>query len=584
MAFPRWLTACICAFVLATSRVDGAAGYKRAGILYEGWHGFAANAIRTITQQLNGTAVTVEQVIRSNGNLSMYDMLDKYGMSQASDGFYYQVEPQAGFYCIYRKRPGEVGIIPDCPGISDTLTRHAKQLLAGGIDFIAIDSTNLPTLSNEADVIQLRPIEVVFEEWAALRAQGINTPAITVWPCIPAGATLWQSYLELYNNETYSDLVYVDPGTNKKVIFIVDPPGSSTPPDPAIIATIESNGGRNDITCVRMWAQMPLSAYAGGEWGFFTPCFNGTDMTDNIVGLSACGQPVSVNSPIGTEVSASVSYQLQYSSIPFGAPGKLSGLTMKKMFQQVFAAQPNYVFISSFNEFVAQPQPNPYRSRVNTGFSMGLEWDSYRENLWVDTFGAEFSRDIEPTVEYGDYYYELMASCLRVYKSGTGPDCNQPSEECCNITSSDIYTNVWSLALKSGGDNLLTTSVVEKNVLVNGGGWREVCNPFTGTTLFCVDDSMTDGRSSPFILLAVQQPDSVPLYRCINASVRHFFSLQQDCEGAKTESQLGFVSTKRSGNTPRSIRRCHDQSTGVYFHSLDIDCPTPGSPVLGYVR
>lgn len=564
-------------FVLLALTLPTSSDAKFAGILYEGWHGFAANALRVITQEMHGQAITVEQVIRSNGNLTLNDMLAKYNMVQASDGFYYHAQPELGFYCIYRKRPGQDGIIPDCPNITQTLTRHADQLLAANIDFITVDSTNLGGLDNESDVIQLRPIEVIFEEWAALRAAGAKTPAITVWPCIPPGGTLWQNYLALYNN--YSDLVFVDPATNKKVMFIVDSPG--IPPDPSILAAIESNGGRNDVVAVRMWAQMAENSYATGTWGFFTPCFNGSSMTDNVVGLDQCNQPPTRNSPLGTEVTASASYQLQYGSLPFGAPGKLAGLTMKMLFQQVFSVQPDYVFMSSWNEFISQPQPNPYSKRVNNGYSMGLEWDPARFDLWVDTFGAEFSRDIEPSVELGDYYYQLMSSCLRVYKTSSSATCDQPNEECCKLASSQLYTNVWSLHETSGPDHLLTTSPVEKNILVKSGVWQELCNPFTGTTLFCVDDSTNDGRSMPFILLSTNQPGTVPLYRCYGKY--HYFSLQSGCEGAKTESVLGYVSTSRNGNTPRSLRRCQDAS-GAYFHSLDIDCPTPGAAVLGYVR
>jgi hypothetical protein len=55
--------------------------------------------------------------------------------------------------------------IPDCSGIPETAARHAKQLSSVGIDFVTVDATNLGQFSTFADVIQLRPGEVLFEEW-----------------------------------------------------------------------------------------------------------------------------------------------------------------------------------------------------------------------------------------------------------------------------------------------------------------------------------------------------------------------------------------------------------------------------------
>lgn len=69
----------------------------------------------------------------------MSDILDKWGLRNFADNFFYQHKPQAGYYCIYRRRAGEAGIIPDCPNISETTKRHAAQLLAAGVDYAVLD-------------------------------------------------------------------------------------------------------------------------------------------------------------------------------------------------------------------------------------------------------------------------------------------------------------------------------------------------------------------------------------------------------------------------------------------------------------
>jgi hypothetical protein len=143
-------------YMLALAAYACHAQGMKVGVLYEGWHAFAVDAIQTIKNTTGGLVLTVEDVIRSNGTYSMYDMLDKYGLQPASDNFYYQAEPEAGFYCLYTHRANETGYIPDCLNVTGTLTRHANELTQAGVDFIAMDSTNLPVLDRESDVIQVR--------------------------------------------------------------------------------------------------------------------------------------------------------------------------------------------------------------------------------------------------------------------------------------------------------------------------------------------------------------------------------------------------------------------------------------------
>ena len=133
-----------------------------------------------------------------------------------------------------------------------------------------MDVTNWPMadVGGPTDVAVLRPTEVLFEEWAQLRAAGTMTPSIAVWPCSPAGGTTWQYLLNrIYNNDTLSSLVYtqeVAGGGRKKVsegvalaagaghvpagaqvVFLPYAGGNCY--DAATRAAIESNGGRNDV-------------------------------------------------------------------------------------------------------------------------------------------------------------------------------------------------------------------------------------------------------------------------------------------------------------------------------------------------
>ena len=65
--------------------------------------------------------------------------------------------------------------------------------------------------------------------------------------------------------------------------------------------------------------------------------------------------------------------------------------------------RPDYLFVSSWNEGIAQPQT--IGSGVPPGISMGLESDSSAHPSssatgtgFTDTFGLAFGRDVEPSV------------------------------------------------------------------------------------------------------------------------------------------------------------------------------------------
>lgn len=607
------------------------ASKPRTGILYEGWHAPPATAMRNVSAR-GDTPLTVEAVIASNGAHTLPDMLSQYGLEGLADGFSYQAEPSAGFYCIYRKRANESrGHLPDCPNITETLTRHANVLLGAGVDYVTADGTNLQTESVQADVIQVRPMEVLFEEWAALRAKGVATPAIAAWQRCEKGATLWQNILDLYNTPAYADLVLTVDG--KQVFFIpVTPDGAD--PDPGILAQVLSNGGRNNIVVVDMWANLSEEQHRDGVWGFFSECRtpDGT-ATTSLLGLpnSACDQSVTVGSPLGSAVSASPAFQLNYGSVFGGSPTKLGGRMFKSQFSKVIAAKPDNVYMSSWNEFTAQGQANPYAPAAYA-YSFGLSpKDAWRPTLWVDTYGAHVSRDIEASVEGGSVMQDIMASCLRVIaltRAGvvdvpaSGLARRRPSaqaaavlgnnrsdalaqaeaalcgganvqgEQCCALDpETEDFVTVYAAKATNGSDRLLTANVVELNKIVADGSYAQVCSPWHGPTDVCSSDekdlNSAAAAQGPFLMYGTGASGRVPLYRCITPAGGHYFTPSATCEGGGTqESVLGYMSsTARSSQSGRALQRCLEVSTGAHYHVLDAECAAGDATegVYGYV-
>jgi hypothetical protein len=175
--------------------------------------------------------------------------------------------------------------------------------------------------------------------------------------------------------------------------------------------------------------------------------------------------------------------------------------------------------------------------------------------------------------------------------------CAVGGEACCefNATAED-YASVWSLERKDGADSLVTVHQEERDALVAGGGWMEVCNPYGGPTDFCVDGALIPtpkAMQGPFVLRAAcAGGGGRPLSRCLARDGRHFLvGSAADCgePGATLESLVGCMAAAPSSNTPRGLRVCREGASGRRFHFLDFsECPAgsadAGGGLLGYVH
>jgi hypothetical protein len=608
------------------------------GALYEAWHAPPAYA-QSLVEAQGARALAVEDVLRSNGTLALADIYARHpGAAAQADGFLYQERPALGYYCLYRHRAGQAGLIPDCANISGTVAWQAGLLRDASVDFITVDGTNLCTPSDQEELIQQRPMEVVLEEFYALRRAGVATPRVAAWQRIVPGCTTYPAVLALYNNASYvaADLFLRAP-SGKRVFFV--PAG----PDPALVAAVESNGGRNDIVTQVMWALFAQPDYAAkGEWGFMSPCTDAASggYTTSVAGLgrgaTGCGQNFTQHSALGSAAAVSPSYQLSYGSVPFSAAGKFEGLTLQRQFGTIFDAAgdafaagapaplPDNIYLSSWNEWTSQPQPNPFAS--NWSFSMGLQGDADGRALYVDSFGSALSRDLEPSDRGagGSALYELLTSCTRVVRlmqgmaahhgasgSGSGTaqlarffgargvaaaaaaagapapplaSCAVAGEACCAYNETrQGYALARSLARRDLTDALASADAREVAALLAGGAWEEVCNGYGGGTDFCVDGGVLASQrragQGPFLLHSggcgaavagsgadprVALAGRVRVQRCAApGGGGHFLAAAADCGGAGTpEAVLGCADAQRSSNMPRALHACTRSGSG----------------------
>merc|ERR1719201_2788310 len=180
-----------------------------------------------------------------------------------------------------------------------------------------------------------------------------------------------------------------------------------------------------------------------------------------MVGEPECNQYATLNasgSPV--ELTASGSYMLSQCALPFAAPGHMRGLTLQRLFKKVLESRLPHLFVSSFNEHIGGRQQPASPAKI--AFNQGLPNDPQKDAVWVDTYGAAISRDIEPSFEAGDTIWQVASSCVQLYKANK-TCADAPTVPCCTTSDKAVFANVWSLTAPNGVDNLATTNRAEKD-------------------------------------------------------------------------------------------------------------------------
>lgn len=595
----------------------------RVGVYWTPYFTRVAQAAINASRQAGQPAFTVESVLRSNGTLPLASIPGFPNM--------FQHRPQlgsaenGGFYCVYKKRPGEIGIVPDCDDATVTTQRQAQLMASIGIDFMLFDHTNFNRFygcgggnctevapgvnSCDADLLQLRPSEVLAEGWAALRAQGQQTPDIGSYNGVRAHEDLWVEILErLYNAYPNMTLRQQDTG---KMVYVIGMANTQTTNWTAV-NLIEQNGGRNNVVAVKMdYPDDPESLF------YLNACNTPQGATTVILPQRPCNSTFVPVTPLGSH--RVIQAEAALNSFPLGSPGRLHGLTMRKLFEDNFAQPADLLFLPSWNEFTVSGSPFA-KWNLPTGPSQyfhtdGLEHDPNNTLLFIDGWGLGKSRSLEPSADDNGTTYQLLASCLRVARlervaAWRRGQCSVSGEVCCQLTALQNVTKVWSLTrVRGAADEIVSTSEEEVQQLTASGQYMQRCNPF-GTVSgagpggdFCVNDSMPYTpyppgprgdfavRQGPFVAWAIRGMDSdVEIYRCRDAGGRHFLAINMACEGlGQLDRSLFYARGGRDSLAQRSLRRCRvmDSQGGtiVFYHSLDGPCfaGDQDSGPLGYV-
>jgi len=591
------------------------------GVYYTTYQNQVSQLYQNVSRASGQPSVTMQDVVASDGALLFRDSSWKHtpGFNASAPETYQgalfmSAEPALGIYCYYRKRANESagadggpgwGTMADCPEAAHVLQTHAAELSAAGFAFIAPDATNWdgdPRIAaNGADLNQLRPTEIIAEEWANMRLAGAATPQLSTFDRVNAGGLLYQWYLsEFFNNDTLLalDLILRNPNTTRvpgtdKVYIVADEPLL----DYNLVRLLQHNGGRNDIVTPIMWSAPDASGNyeENGYLKYFSPCTevvraaNGSEsrvFSPDVFFDGPCGHMKTLHSPVGDVWT--VSSGLPMNSIPF-AGARYNGLFLKKQFYDVFVdpTPTDMLFAPSWNEFASSAHSMLGWNISNPLFVArgATAHDPDRHVIVFDDFTSERSRFLEPTTTDGGYYYELFASCMRVYRLqaalgrvSDGAGCDVAGEECCLLHADEDFVRVHSLQ-RSGADGqvldaLLTPDAAEARTLA-AAGWSEFCvaaldqgNMRTAALCYNATLIWSGGEDlgvlrGPLLLYrnsSTGLPNTAPLVRCVTAGSPplHFVDNSTECAGGRGEAEfvLGFGSARRDGLFSSEVRRC----------------------------
>jgi len=273
------------------------------------------------------------------------------------------------------------------------IRRHVQLLTAAGVDVLIFDVTNAFTYPD----IYLNICEI----FTRLGASGQATPQIMFLANSHSNRTIKRLYDDLYSKKLYPQLWFQWEG---KPLLLT---GANRPD--GLPAEIEEF-----FTFRKCWAW----THGQDTWNWldhWPQRYGWHESPDRIeqISVSAAQHPVS-------NIGRSHRNGRQPESNDYGIGIHTGeGLYFEQQWDRALKADPEFIFITGWNEWVAQrfikeegQGPDQLAGRpLHPG-------DSY----FVDAYTQEYSRDIEPMEGgYGDNYYYQMAAGIRRYKGVRKP-------------------------------------------------------------------------------------------------------------------------------------------------------------------
>lgn len=337
---------------------------RTVGIFYWTWHDELSKSTPVIR---NNT-----QILANAPEEAIYDF--NHPIWEGYTCYHFWDEPLFGYYSSADKY---------------VLRKHAEMLADAGVDVVVFDNTNGSYTWENSFMTLLE----VFDQ---AQKEGVNVPKITFMSNFGAVASTREFVREvydiLYRKELYKDLWFYWEG---KPLMWAYP-------------EVFENGDLKDDEIKQFFTfRRPAGGNSDYEWGWITnyPPVPHYDENGNLEQM-AVGVSQRIGAMNSTEsVGRGYSNTGKYDNI--WNPGWLYGIHFQEMFDYAIDADPEFLFITGWNEWVA----------------MRFEEWGGTKNAFPDQYDYLRSRDAEPSsgVLRDNYYYVLINN-IRRYKGLSKPE------------------------------------------------------------------------------------------------------------------------------------------------------------------
>jgi len=273
------------------------------------------------------------------------------------------------------------------------MRKHAHMIANAGVDVIAFDVTNSRTYKDN--------YMALCNVFMDIRAKGGTTPQICFLANTNGDNVVQKLYNDLYSKNLYPELWFYFKGK------------------PLIMAPIKgrsSNHSREvkDFFTMRYsWTWMS-PGYDLWKWMDYYPQKYGWHESSSIP------EELSVSVGIVPHSNAAGRSYHNGSQPPLDRYARTGtedqGLCFAEQWSRLKTIDPEFLFITGWNEWVAQRQVFGGRSRHRVSGFIGEKLEP-GDSWFIDAYNKEFSRDIEPMKGgYTDNYYYQMIDGIRRYK------------------------------------------------------------------------------------------------------------------------------------------------------------------------
>jgi hypothetical protein len=275
------------------------------------------------------------------------------------------------------------------------IRKHAQMLTAAGVDVVIFDNTNNFTYTPN----YMKLLEV----YAQMRREGNNTPQVAfLTPFWDPQKTADKLFAELYSKHLYEDLWFRWKG---KPLLLADPDKVSAPVKDFFTFRKPQPDYFQGPTGPDQWSWLEI---------YPQHVFKNSNGEKEQISVGVAQN--AVGNRLGSMSEPGAKGRSFHNGAPSTQPGAVNlGLNYTEQWERALKEDPQFIFITGWNEWIAGPWP---------------EFNGIKTPpMFVDQFDQEHSRDIEPMkAGHSDNYYYQTVAFIRRFKGARAPPNASPSK------------------------------------------------------------------------------------------------------------------------------------------------------------